>query len=546
MTYLARARKFRSLKPEGPVEIDWSHELARNLAVCLPITQAGKDQINLVFPIETWIKGGNAAENIVLGVNSRGRFLRASATGSDSASLDGDARPSYSAGEDHSYFIKWSALETREGNGRFLSRTSGDSLSRTASDKAQLRLGGTVRATSTASMVSEGSLAYLSEGTLANNKHHMYVDGKFDNTWEDTTGVGELQKVSRLLGWDGAGNGGLDMEVYYDWRDRLLTADDVAWFHAEPYVLLKSRVQRLFFQVPDVGINVITRTGRYRTIKPEGSVEIDWSHQLARGFESGLLPTSAIVKTLQDLGRGPALDISTLANASAGTEPLEGRVIRRSGNYNYSTSNPIIEDKSNLDNSIFTVVGRGAFIASTGGGVFIWRDTDGPSGFMLTFAEDTGSTFIMRYRQVFAGGSSNSTAITRPTDGIGTYGWALDGSNMRCFLDGKFEQSVSITKEVPVTTPRVLLYHANFISGETPWNWWSWQYLWSRQLTDDEVKWITEEPYVFLKPRIQRLYFGAAAPAAGDIDTEDKRRSVWGHGLPWMTGTLPVPNSDID
>lgn len=33
---------------------------------------------------------------------------------------------------------------------------------------------------------------------------------------------------------------------------------------------------------------------------------------------------------------------------------------------------------------------------------------------------------------------------------------------------------------------------------------------------------------------------------AGPINTEDKRRSVWGHGLPWMTGILPVPNNDID
>lgn len=291
-------------------------------------------------------------------------------------------------------------------------------------------------------------------------------------------------------------------------------------------------------------MSFIARTRRFRSIKPEGSVEVDWAHPLARGFESGLLPTSAIVKTLQDLGRSSALDISTLANASAGVEPLEGRVIRRSGNYNYSISDPIVENKSNLDNSIFTVVGRGAHIASTGGGLFVWRDTDGPSGFELTFAEDTGSTFIMRYRQVFTGSSFNSTAITRPTDGIGTYGWALDGSNMRCFLDGKFEQSVSITKEVPVTAPRVLLHHANFVTGATPWDWWSWQYAWNRQLADDEIDWVTAEPYVLIKPRIQRLYFDAAV--AGPIDTENKRRSVWGHGLPWMTGVLPVPDGTID
>jgi len=239
MPLLIQTRRWRDRKPNGPQEIDWSHPLARGLKFFLLVNARAGAPRNLV-------SGAFLGSNFDWVLDDEGVGIKQAASLETTTPYVPTAYPFTINARWRPYIA--SGTSTTEGVG-FVGAASARhiafGLRNKASDKNSYNvfLGGTDPAIThgTTDPVSNLVVVDTTGVSKSATDHELYWLQDAAVTSTVSAGTNFSMDRFRVMG-------GTESPTVYHFGawDRALTADEIAWLHAEPYAMLRPRRRRLF------------------------------------------------------------------------------------------------------------------------------------------------------------------------------------------------------------------------------------------------------------------------------------------------------------
>lgn len=249
-----------------------------------------------------------------------------------------------------------------------------------------------------------------------------------------------------------------------------------------------------------------------------GAVEIDWTHPLSQGLRAYVPLNESGGNPFDLVTRRPL----TLGSAAWTTSPVGRALDVRSGGASHTLGSPITgwpytlvgSGKRFSDNSFDICVGLGGnagYVAIVGGYVtrvgmqiryngnyredygamYEWNATEGYTQLALVASGQTSHSIYKAGRLIKA------STLDAGSDFSGFTGFRIGGSD-----------------------PGTASASDMFVS---------WGGAWARALTPDQLLWLSQDPYCFLRPRIRRSYGFVGAAAGGTFKAFWTRRR--GSGL---------------
>ncbi len=537
------------VKPTIPVEIDWTHPLAKGL---------------LFFCIERedLVRGG-----VAIPVNEYGSAPQIS--GSAHRQAMGFALESHTT-TDGGFMFEGSSVENAVGQpfgtiativqidswvdwGQLvtvpLSKTTwvtpfhGFSLSRSAGTSSgvfykKIITAGLNSATSgTGYLAADGLLNHYVVTTDKTSTVRFYKNGVAHSTDTLLLGAGDFDfpqmtpyVMSRNTVADGEGVNGRSFLSAIWAHD--LKAGEVAEFYADPFALLKPKVAPIYFTStppPPSASSVMLPLPRpwMPGQKPTIPVEIDWSHPLAKGLAFLTIGGADLVGGAPPIPFDSAFSRYTHGKNGLGfhcTDDQLGGVV-----FEYGNNGPM-KYLEGTDFYTIAVLGEYDSVATDGQLIGIPADlTWNPPFAQCMLYKFSTSTTLRVWHSISASGggqSASSTGFLIADGSLHMYVGTKDTTDSAKFYrDGVFHSSnVGVDCRLPVFRGTAMQDHV-YLGGQDVLTAFPqfegrtyFAAYWARELSAGEIRQLYADPYAMLKPKIPTVYFISGEAVVLDND----------------------------